>query len=335
MSYDSDYEENFLTTEQLLKNEYNTSSDESDDEFELRDFVEISEDYELKKVKENLHETEQLSKLQITNEIEKRRRNTQCFFAICAIILILIVTLPTLYLIWPRNTVIYDHNMVHVDIPPRKCLLNSTCETDGRECTQLENSLGCCVGCPIEKEPQCGLNVTISWHQVPLSKDKQRIWLLVTQDGYHWYSTGFAPYVTGNPNYDRNDNRSVVSGVHSVTDGCYGNPYNYISVVACLSTYDLNERNFFNFPIQLCNSTYGVCFSTDNVAVDPIRVCPNNVWEGNNFISEWDTKEWDSRKLSPSSAGVESLFQYNFFFNSQFVNIYFIFIISYFLFMIL
>lgn len=95
-----------------------------------------------------------------------------------------------------------------------------------------------------EESPQ------VTWgtiEPVPLRVSRQRIWLLVSLNGYEFYQTGWAPIIT-------NDTGQAI-----VPNGCFSHSGQPVVIVACLSTKNLQDEIYIGFPVDLCESTYGIC----------------------------------------------------------------------------
>jgi len=90
------------------------------------------------------------------------------------------------------------------------------------------------------------------------------------------------------------------SGTALVTNGCYGDPGYAIILVACLTENDLQDKTWEGFPAYSCNSTWGICTSTEDVLIQrklsqsfslidaALDACKGNQWEGNFYIKTWD-----------------------------------------------
>ena len=75
-----------------------------------------------------------------------------------------------------------------ITTPDTKCNLNYTC-TKG--CTPEINRIEpCCSGCYMSDKGECGLNVNIEYKNVPSSEDVTKVYLIVTNDGTHFWQTG-------------------------------------------------------------------------------------------------------------------------------------------------
>jgi len=205
---------------------------------------------------------------------------------------------------------IYDHSMVEIfSNPDPKCFFDYVCQPN---CNfDLSREVGCCRGCPIGQlngqKPQkgvlnCNFNVTVSWTNVTELSQRQRIWLFVSVDGIYFFQTGYGPYLQDG------GNGSIV-----IPDGCYSFPNQQVLIVACLSALYLQDTTYLGFPAQKCNSTFGVCVSTNGVYAKSLDVClPDGQWVGNNYITHWAGKLWSSS----NSLGVSYLLLYFFVFLS-------------------
>lgn len=216
-----------------------------------------------------------------------------CRIPICATGIILVLLLVTLGLFFTLQRLtkvnedeLFDHSRVRIGpflydngtdcAFEYKCLPGCTLE--------LSREVGCCVGCPIGQAnrdqvepPNCSFNVTVTWANVERLPWRQRIWLFTTIDGKYYYQTGFAPWIENSSN-----------GSSIVPDGCFSRPYQQIALIACLSSEDLQDKSYKGFPVNKCNSTWGLCVATNGIYQDPLDVCTDEgEWEGNFFITEW------------------------------------------------
>lgn len=180
----------------------------------------------------------------------------------------------------------YIHDL-KVEIKDRQCSYK-TINPPG--CTSDVNDLiGCQIGCGLEKL-ECGLNVTVSWEDIAITQDQQWIYLFATVDAEHWWQTGFAqPLLTSDPT------ANTTSGQAVIRDGCFGAPYQVVTVVACLSTETIKKGDEFHwFPKNSCNATYGICIPTNDVALLPSSECDGEEWIGNDFVETWDAPYWSA-----------------------------------------
>jgi len=78
------------------------------------------------------------------------------------------------------------------------------------------------------------------------------------------------------------------SGSAIIGNGCYGDPGYAIILVACITELDMQDSSFYGFPSRRCNSSWGICTSTQNVLIQPLYVCNQGSWLGNFNIESWD-----------------------------------------------
>jgi len=153
-----------------------------------------------------------------------------------------------------------------------------------------QDALGSCVGCGL-KSSGCGFNVSVSWSNVTRLPIVQKAYLFGTSDCQQYWQTGFA-----HPIVDTIFTSNYSSGKVLVTDGCWSQPNSPIAIVGCLSVLDLTQSKFTHgFPLDNCNSTYGVCLNTNDVFMDLLPCCRNGLWWVN------DTAHSGSAYVSPSS----------------------------------
>jgi len=178
----------------------------------------------------------------------------------------------------------YDHSRVRVTTTSTACNLMRNCSS---VCTDIavEHTLGCCTGCGLAET--CNFPVNVSWYNVPALTTRQRVWLLASLDGTFWFQSGWGAFVTN------------TSGWAMVTNGCYGNPGYAIILAACLSQGNLQDLSWNGFPSRTCNSSWGICSSTQNVLIQPLSYCNGPLWWGN-----YNIQTWDVTNSGPESASV-------------------------------
>jgi len=132
-----------------------------------------------------------------------------------------------------------------------------------------------CSGCGLKDV--CNFPVTLNWTDVERYQLRQRVWLFASLDGHYFFQTGWAPIVEN------------VTGSAVVNDGCFGEPGFPMVLVACLSDRNLQDSSFEGFPVKSCNSTWGLCVTSESALVDSLDVClADGEWEGNTYIYSWD-----------------------------------------------
>jgi len=168
----------------------------------------------------------------------------------------------------------YNHDRVRISVKSTTCSLKRNCSA---ECTniQVEHLLGCCSGCGLATT--CSFPVNVSWYNVKAIGKTQRVWIFASLDGHFWFQSGWGAYVTN------------TSGYSMVTNGCFGDPGYALILVACLSELNHQDKSFEGFPSHRCNSTWGICTSTQNVLIKPLDTCNGALWYGNYNIKTWDT----------------------------------------------
>jgi len=167
----------------------------------------------------------------------------------------------------------FDHNKVRLSFASSTCNYERSC-TDFCTSIEVEHQQGCCIGCGLATD--CNFNVTVNWYNVPRLLQRQRIFLLVTLDGNDFYQTGYAPFVEGG-----------VDGEAVIADGCFSESHQYVAVVGCLTSLDLQDDRYHGFPLRECNSTWGICIPTNQVFLAEPSFCHNGLWIGNGYEETW------------------------------------------------
>lgn len=194
------------------------------------------------------------------------------------------------------NTTQYRNSSVWVDVADTNCTFEYNCPPG---CSMAVNAeIGCCRGCYLGQQGECGLNVRVGYDQMPKSsfKDQQKIYLLASNDGEYFWQTGFPVPI-------RNPTNSILGATSSETvkDGCYGPPTSIV-IVACLSTYNITGKTFNSFPIDYCMDYWGQCLHLNDVWTDDVPGCTGPVWLYN-YAPSSDLESMalnDSSTLRPS-----------------------------------
>jgi hypothetical protein len=204
----------------------------------------------------------------------------RALFVGLSLLLIAVVIVAALFMFWiiPNNVVEsikvkppYQHKQLALDVVngTTSCMYGIQYPQTPSSCTPKQNDLiGCQVGCGIVDDCgtcQCGLSIRVSWSNVNYTRDPQYIYLLASLDGIEYWQTGFAQPVL---KQSVNRTNGLVSGEATITDGCFGMPFQVINVVACMSSRSITKgRVFPAFPINHCNVTHGICIATNDVAL--------------------------------------------------------------------
>mmetsp|Transcript_610 Transcript_610/g.2148 ORF Transcript_610/g.2148 Transcript_610/m.2148 type:complete len:409 (-) Transcript_610:40-1266(-) len=181
----------------------------------------------------------------------------------------------------PDNFTLYENSTLRVKPTNSSCSYERSCPD---YCTEAVNEVvGCCKGCYLAAEGDCGLTVNVTYSHIPPSQSNEeiaKIYILVSNDGSFFWQTGWPVPVTNNREETLNG-----TGSAQVTDGCYGPPASVV-IVGCLSTYDLTAKTFDEFPLSACATYWGYCTHLNDVWVAGVEGCLGPVWANNYRDSE-------------------------------------------------
>jgi hypothetical protein len=196
--FDSDEESSDDSEEYVPGTGLDVDSDYSGEDEELLDpSLRGKDKARAYKGREIQHETERISLNDMADESSTMKRNAQVVVGSIACIFLLAIIIPAVYIFWPRHSFDFDHTKVAVTVNDNSCISQYLCNAN---CTQIDVERGCCIGCNPSVPPggACGLIVDVTWDNITSETIPQRVWIIASLDGRHYYTTGYAPYVLTN-----------------------------------------------------------------------------------------------------------------------------------------